>query len=402
MDCFTNLALSTILGLFSSVWGNSVQANRIGLSMITSAHASKGSSVWIALLFTLIALSLPNDATAEIQQFNQEPGSKLIIGTKHIPPFAYKNPDGQWTGISIELWKHLADELNLEYDFRERSLEEMLAELESGELDAAVAAISVTADRHQRVEFCHPHFTTGLGIAVSINRQASSWELFGRIVSPRMLKIIGAMIVVILICGLLFWKFERNVNENLFGGKRRRGIGMGVWWTSIMLMGHKGLVPNSIAGRLLAACAMVLSIILLSLLTGVISSILTVRQLDHGIETPSDLTKVRVVAVAGSTGTDYLRHRHIAFQTRPTVQEALQLVVDDRADALVYDQAVLKYLVQREFAESIQVLPASFNTQEYAIALQPESSLRKPLNEVLLRYRASDGWDDLIYRYLGD
>jgi ABC-type amino acid transport substrate-binding protein len=34
---------------------------------------------------------------------------KLVVGTKHSPPFAIKNPDGEWTGISIELWRHLAD-----------------------------------------------------------------------------------------------------------------------------------------------------------------------------------------------------------------------------------------------------------------------------------------------------
>jgi hypothetical protein len=35
-------------------------------------------------------------------------------------------------------------------------------------------------------------------------------------------------------------------------------------------------------------------------------------------------------------------------------------------------------------------------------ALKPQSPLRRPLNEALLRYRASDPWDDLIYRYLGE
>lgn len=327
---------------------------------------------------------------------------KLFVGTKESPPFSFKSPDGRWCGISIELWVHLTDELNLEYEFRPMTLGEMLAGLESGDLDAAVAAISVTAERHQRVEFCHPHFTTGLGIAVAAKRHTSNWMLLRRVASSRLLAIVGGMIVTVVVCGLLFWLFERKVNENMFGGRRRQGIGMGVWWSTIMLLGHKGIIPVSIWGRVLAASAMLFSILLLSLLTGVIASVLTVQQLDAGITHPSELTKVRVVTVAGSTSADYLRRRRIAFQTLPTAEAMLRSLAKGEADAAVYDEALLKYLAITEFAENIRVLPVSFNTQEYAIALSPESPLRKPLNEALLRFRASDGWDDLTYRYLGE
>jgi len=44
--------------------------------------------------------------------------SKLVVGTKHVPPFAVKNPDGSWNGISIELWKKVAGELGVEYELR--------------------------------------------------------------------------------------------------------------------------------------------------------------------------------------------------------------------------------------------------------------------------------------------
>jgi ABC-type amino acid transport substrate-binding protein len=311
-----------------------------------------------------------------------------------------KNPDGQWTGISIELWRHLMDELNLEYEFRELSLDQMLSGLEAGELDAAVAAISVTAERHQRVEFCHPHFSTGLGIAVSTNSHLSNWTLLRRVVSARMLLVVAGMLAIVVVCGLLFWLFERKHPESVISGKRQ-GIGMGVWWSTILLLGHKGVVPMSLWSRLLAACAMLASIMLLSILTGVIASVLTVRQLETGIEHPTDLRHVRTVTVASSTSAEYLRRRRISFKTRATAQEALEAIVDRDADAVVYDQAMLKYLANSSFFETVHVLPVAFNTQEYAIALRPGSPLRKPINEALLKFRASDSWDVMLYRYLG-
>ena len=44
---------------------------------------------------------------------------KLTVGTREAPPFSMKDNDGRWTGISIDLWRQIATELNLNYEFRE-------------------------------------------------------------------------------------------------------------------------------------------------------------------------------------------------------------------------------------------------------------------------------------------
>ena len=49
-------------------------------------------------------------------------GRTMIVGTKEVPPFAMKNSDGTWTGVSIDLWRQIAGELNLPFEFRERDL----------------------------------------------------------------------------------------------------------------------------------------------------------------------------------------------------------------------------------------------------------------------------------------
>lgn len=300
------------------------------------------------------------------------------------------------------MWKQLTDELNLEYELRELTIEQMLSGLASGELDAAVAAISVTAERSERVDFCHPHFSTGLGIAVSADEGGGSLSLVKRIVSKRLLIIVAVMIGIVMACGMMFWIAERKNNTTMFGGGKRQGIGMGVWWSTILLLGHKGIVPVSVWGRIVAMCAMLASILLLSLLTGIIASILTVQQLETGLKDPSELRRVRTITVGDSTSADYLRRRRIRYQTRDTAEDALQTVASGQTDAMVYDEALLKYLANTDFIDTILVLPLSFNEQEYAIALQRDSPLRKPLNSALLRFRASDSWDDLVYRYLGE
>ena len=148
--------------------------------------------------------------------------------------------------------------------------------------------------------------------------------------------------------------------------------------------------------------AMLASIAIITLITGVVASALTVRQLDSGIVHPADLRRVRVASVTSSTSAEYLTNRRVKFRGYATPQDALRSLERGESDAVVYDEALLKYLAIMEFRDRIEVLPFSFNTQEYAIALAPGSELRKPLNEALLRYRVSDAWSDLLYRYLGE
>ena len=37
---------------------------------------------------------------------------ELVIGTKEAPPFAMKAADGTWNGISVDLWRRVADQLH--------------------------------------------------------------------------------------------------------------------------------------------------------------------------------------------------------------------------------------------------------------------------------------------------
>lgn len=368
---------------------------------------------WMPIILLVLGVIVLGVTGHPAITLSQEPGASdandmnnetvvLQVGTKQSPPFAIKSADGSWTGISIELWDHLANELKLEYEFQELTLSEMLKGLEEGRLDAGVAAISVTSDRLDDVDFCHPHFSTGLGIAVSTRAHSSPWNIFKRIVSSRLLKIVSTMVLLVAVCGVLFWVFERKSNTSMFGGKRRQGLSMGIWWSMILLLGNKSIIPVSMMGRLLATVAMFASLIVLSILTGVITSVLTVGQLDTGIKRSTDLHNVRVATVTDSTSADYLLQRRILFRGYETPRDAIEAVDTENADAVVYDAALLKYMASDEFANRVDVLPVIFNVQEYAIALPLDSELRKRLNEELLRFRESDAWDELVYRYLGE
>src|SRR4051794_21536743 len=40
---------------------------------------------------------------------------EIVVGTKEAAPFSMKNADGNWVGISIDLWRRIADEKKIRY-----------------------------------------------------------------------------------------------------------------------------------------------------------------------------------------------------------------------------------------------------------------------------------------------
>lgn len=106
---------------------------------------------------------------------------ELVIGTKEAPPFAMKASDGTWQGISIDLWRHVADQLHLHYRFVEApDVQSLIDGVAAGKFDVAVAALTVTAGRERILDFTQPFYATGLGIAVPAGGRQAGCRLSAR------------------------------------------------------------------------------------------------------------------------------------------------------------------------------------------------------------------------------
>jgi ABC-type amino acid transport substrate-binding protein len=110
---------------------------------------------------------------------------------------------------------------------------------------------------------------------------------------------------------------------------------------------------------------------------------------------------VRVIAVEGSTSAAYLRRRGDDFRPADDLGQALRALADGRADAVVYDELILRYQIRQDFEDALMVLPGSFERQDYGIAMPSGSRLREPLNRELLRHLRDPAWRATITRYVG-
>lgn len=360
----------------------------------------------LCLFFFVFYLMLPQGAGAEPGSPGPRgfQGKKLIVGTKEAPPFSFKDPAGKWKGISIELWDTLAQELNLSYEFKEYDLKGLLTAIEDRSIDAAVAALTITAEREKRFDFTHPFHTSGLGIAV-IQTRKNSWQaVFNRFFSLDFLKIVLTLALLLLAVGLLVWFFERRKNQDQFGGGTLAGIGSGFWWSAVTMttVGYGDKSPQTIGGRLVGLIWMFMAIIIISSFTAAITSTLTVNQIRSPVRGPEDLHRVSVGSMDHSTSATYLDAHHISFQDYPSVEKALQGLVAGEVDAVVYDKPMLRYLAARDLQSKVHVLAAIFGKQQYGIGLPTASALRERLNQKIPEIIGEEKWQDVLFHYLGE
>ena len=309
-----------------------------------------------------------------------------------VPPLLMKTSEGQWEGFSVELWKAIAQDMGVQFEFREfPNVQLVLNALERGEID--VIPSLVVGERFEPVmDFSQSYMKSGLSIAVPAESVGYRWvHIFQGLFSEQILKAVGFMLLVSFAAGIIVWAFERRRNSEMFGGGTIEGIGQGIWWAMVTMatVGYGDKAPRTIGGRMIALVWMIFSIVFIASFTANITTSLTLHELKGKVRGFNDLHHARVGSIAGSEGFEFLSKQGIAVIPFQTFQEGLQAVANKSIDAFVQDEQVLKYQVKREYPGRVQVLPGTFHEYFVSMALQKTSPLRKTTNSALLKFEGA-------------
>ena len=353
-----------------------------------------------ALTFACFAMFFV--AVGALADTSEPSGGELVVGTRVAPPFSMKNKDGAWEGISIDLWRRVAERLHLRYRIEERgSVQDLVDAVASGQVDVAVAALTVTAARRGAMDFSQPFFETGLGVAVPSSGITAWLPVLRTFASFRFLQAVLTLLAITLLVGALIWVFERHENEHYSGGTLR-GLVAGAWWSAVAMTqaGAAQHGPRSTPGRVLAVLWMVASVVTIAVFIAGITSALTTQRLMGVVRNDNDLRSVNVGAVAGSSTLDFLTEQRIAFRAYPTAADGLRAAQSGQIDAFVYDRPLLAWMLQQDFPR-LELTPVTLDIQNYAFALAIDSPIRKALDVALLDALSSPWWEETRYRYLG-
>src|SRR6516165_4785900 len=119
---------------------------------ILQANIFKAFRKSIALALPMAILTSSGAVQAQSPDVQQLLQKELVVATKVAPPFVMTQSDGTLYGISIDLWRRIAEQLHLRYHFSvQDTVESVLKGTEQGSFDAAIAALTATATRQRTV-----------------------------------------------------------------------------------------------------------------------------------------------------------------------------------------------------------------------------------------------------------
>ena len=354
----------------------------------------------VALLLLLPWLVFCVSASAQTQGQAQE--QTLKVGMATVPPFVMETTDGEPEGISVDLWREIAERKGWDFVWQPLSFRELLAAVEKGDIDVAVGALTMTADREQRFDFSHPFYQTGLSIGVLPQPEQNLFTALRALISWQFLSVVLGLSTLLLAVGVLVWFAEHKRNPEQFGGSTLQGLGAGMWWAAVTMttVGYGDKTPTTLLGRLVGLVWMFAGLIVVASFTAAITTSLTVGNLTSRIQSENDLYGTVVATIDDTASQRYLQEQHIRYRAYPDLTTAMTSVAEGETGAVVYDRALMQYRNQQLGEKHLSILPGMFAKQLYAFAIPEGSALRAPLSLEILDVTESERWNDIVARYL--
>lgn len=294
--------------------------------------------------------------------------TKYKVAVHESKPFMYKE-NGVWVGSDYDLLNDLSEEMDFKYEMIEyATIPEVLESIQSGETDMAISSLSVNSKREKVLDFTHPYMATGIGILVE--KKGNTYETIMGILS-KIIAILAVYIILFYVVGAFYKLAERE--------DRTVPLHQGAYF-AVMVFSTVGLgdeAPKTPGGKFLTAVWIMISIFLISIMSGSISSSMTVSKMADTPIGVHELSDMQVVTIVGSTSDEYLTEQGISHITVKTADGAMYLVEKGDAQAFVYDKAILDNYTKYE-NYNVWMIP---NTIEYyAIALQQGSDKMEEFN----------------------
>lgn len=339
----------------------------------------------------------------EVFAQSDDPSEPLLVVTKDIEPFVFVNGD-EVSGFSIDLLQALALAMGRTYRIEiVDSVSEQIDAVADGQADLAIAAISITEDREQRVDFSHRYYESGLGILTKSGGGLPLRETLGAAFSPSLLRLLALLLLSIIAAGHVIWLVERNRNPE-FPTTYFRGVWEGIWWAAVTVttVGYGDRTPLGRPGRLFGIFWMFAGLFIIANFTAGVTSQLTLQTLQGAINGPEDLRGKQVAAIEGTTGAEWLASQGIGHRAVATIEEAYALLDSDQVQAVVYDHPVLLYYALQNESGSYIVPGGPFNKEDYGIAMPEGSPLREEVNRALLSVFEDGTYERLRAKWYGD
>ena len=278
---------------------------------------------------------------------------------------------------------------------------ELLEAVRRGDADVAIAAIAITPEREQLVDFTHPYFNSGLEIMVHAPKRQRPFRHNSAILWLALVKLLAGAALVIFLLANVLWLVERRRNPD-FNGEYLPALGEALWGTMLIIAtGEHGERNAPGAVQRIHGSRYVASRRSANRSTDSNGDLFadTVQRLRSSIRGPEDLPGKVIATVSGTVAADYLTKRGLPFVGVMNADDAIQRLLQSDVQAVVFAAPTLQYVVARRGHGVVQVVGPLFEPERIGIAVADGSPLRKRINSAMDQLFEDGVYEQLYTRW---
>ena len=330
--------------------------------------------------------------------------AKIIkVGVSECKPFVIRENDSTFTGVSIELWEKIAHDLKVDYEYvfyNENQMGTIITDVEKEIIDISVGNQTINYDRLGKISFSQPFYITELGIAT--DAQMDTWySIILALFSPEFMGVVMLLFVVLALLGALIWIAERKTNDDFRTSPW--GIYDGAYFMATVMttVGFGDKSAKTGAGRAITIVWMFVALGITGLFISSLASSMTVNKMESGLEHISDLRKMKVATLVGTTSGLFLKENDIKHYTYDDIVSGLVDIEKGELDAFVYDLPILQYLIKEGGLEgSVAISEKTFDVQYYGFGISKSNpKFKNDVDRYILKYINDGDWDNILFKY---
>ena len=143
-------AVAALLALSMAACGGANSSSTSTDTSSTGSSSAESSSTVVA--------GNPDEHTVEAIK---EKGKLVVTTEATYPPFEFQNKNGELVGLDVSVAKALAEDLGVELDLQSIDFKMVVAEVQAGNADIALAGLSPTKDRKENVDMSELYYGGG-------------------------------------------------------------------------------------------------------------------------------------------------------------------------------------------------------------------------------------------------
>lgn len=317
----------------------------------------------------------------------QSPRRHFRIGTAYSMPWSYykldsltkepmKDEKGNpiWEGYCIDMIERMSQVMDFDYDLIEPKSKSMgartedgkwnglIGDLVSGEIDIAIAALKMTAEREEVVDFVAPYFEqTGITIVIRKPVRVTSLFKFMTVLKTEVwLSILGALVL----SALMIWFLDKfspySAQNKKYPYECRIFTLKESFWFSLTSFTPQGggESPKSLSGRTLIAAYWLFVVLMVATFTANLAAFLTVERMQTPVQSLEQLAKqsrINYTVVEGSDTHQYFINMKFAEDTLYQVWKEITLnATKDQAKYRVWD-----YPIREQYGQILRSINGS-------------------------------------------